>query len=116
LVLETNCIRQLGRKQAQIILIIILQILTAEQTSARETHATISFLIFNYQGNHKLIAAEDDYLVFSSRFRHYANYLRFIPCPKVSISLILLLEIIIFPVSSLMYLDVTGVNARSLNP
>ena len=41
LVLETNCIRQLERKQAQIIVAIILQILTTEQTSARETHATI---------------------------------------------------------------------------
>ena len=36
--LETNCTRQLERKQAQIILTIIV---TAEQTSARETLATI---------------------------------------------------------------------------
>ena len=42
LVLETNgiLVRQLERKQA-IILTIILQILTAKQTSARETPATI---------------------------------------------------------------------------
>ena len=39
--LETNGIRQLERKQAQIILNIILQILTPEQTSARETSTTI---------------------------------------------------------------------------
>lgn len=79
-------------------------------------HYRTSFLIFKYQGSHKLIAAVDDYLDFPSRYRHYANYLYFIPCPKVSISLILLFEIIIFPVSSLMYLDVTGVNVRPLNP
>ena len=42
MVLETNCIKQLEGKQAQIILIIILQILTAEQTFARETHAIIT--------------------------------------------------------------------------
>ena len=41
LALETNGTRQLERRQAQIILTIILQILTAEQTSAMETHAII---------------------------------------------------------------------------
>jgi len=41
LVLETTCTRQIERKQAQIIFTITLQILTAKQTSARETYATI---------------------------------------------------------------------------
>jgi len=36
-----------------------------------------------------------------------------LPCPKVSSSLILLLGMIIFPVSSLICLDVTGVIGRS---
>jgi len=36
LALETTCTRQIERKQAQIIFTIILQILTAKQTSARQ--------------------------------------------------------------------------------
>ena len=43
-----------------------------------------------------------------------ANCLHFIPCPKVSNSLILLFGIIIFAVSSRMYAEVTGVSKRSL--
>jgi len=47
LVLETNGIRQVERKQAQNTLIIVLQILTTEQMSARESPATIKAEYFH---------------------------------------------------------------------
>ena len=67
--------------------------------------------VFNYRRYYRLVA---DYP--ASHHMYVANLLWFIPCPRVSISLILLLGMIIFPVSSLMYLDVPGIDVLLLNP